>query len=446
MRGRLVLGTIRANLGSYLASAVVMTAGTALLTGFASLLETGLTTAARSDDILVMLPAILGGWTVAIVVFGVISTVALTVQHREREIALLRSIAATPRQIRQNIVLETTVTAVPAVAAGVLPGIGIGAFILQRLIDAGLVHTPVQLHAGWLCVVIGAATSLLAAISAALIISRRAASIPPVRALAESTPTGSRSLTRVRAVAGVMLLVIGLSMSAATLAMANGPLLSSTAGPAGVAVAVGLALLSPVAVEVVGRFTNAPLGAAGRLATRNIHARAKYTATVAAPLILLVGIAAGTLYMQSTEDSVHHGASGTGDTAERLASVNYLVVAMIIGFSAIMVVNTLIAATRRRKREFGLLRLTVATRRQVLTVVCLEAAVIAGLAAVLGTIAAAATTVPYCLVKIGSPMAAGPAWVYIAIVGGAFLLAMVATIPTAMGAMRSRAVDALTAT
>jgi hypothetical protein len=43
-------------------------------------------------------------------------------------------------------------------------------------------------------------------------------------------------------------------------------------------------------------------------------------------------------------------------------------------------------------------------------------------------------------------MAVGPCWTYIAIVGGALLLATVASIRTAMGAMHTRAVDALTAT
>ncbi|MFI7469653.1 ABC transporter permease [Nonomuraea sp. NPDC049646] len=236
-----------------------------------------------------LLPAILGGWTLAVVAFGVVSTVSLTIGHRERELALLRSIAATPRQIRQNVVLETLVVAVPAIAAGLLPGAGLGAVVLARLADAGLFGAGVQLVAGWPSTALGAGTSLVAALAAALISSRRAASIPPVRALA-------------------------------------------AAGPA---------------------------RASGRLAVRNLHARAPHTGSVAGPLILMVGIAGGTLYMQSTEDSLHRDAA---DVSARLAPVNYLVVAVIITFTAIVVVNTLIAATRRRSREFGLLRLSAATR------------------------------------------------------------------------------------
>lgn len=442
MMWRLPFRTVRAHLGSYLASAAVLAAGTALLTAFASLLETGLETG-RSSGFLIMLPAILGGWTVAIVAFGVVSTISLTIQHREQELALLRSIAATPRQIRQSVVLETVIVALPAVAVGLLPGVGLGSIVLGRLVDATLVEASVELTAGWLCVAIGAGTSLIAAVGAALISSRRAASIPPVRALSEASPSATRALTRVRAISGLGLLAVGLSLAATTLFMENGPLLSSTAGPAGVAVAVGLALLSPMALLPVRWLSQARIGATARLATRNAHVRAKHSAGVASPLILLVGIAAGTLYMQSTEDSIHHGPVAAGDVSGQLAPVNYLIVIMIIGFSAIVVINTLVAATRRRRREFGLLRLSAATRGQVLKMVTVEAVVTACIAVVLGTVAAAATTVPYSLVKTGSPIASGPVWMYLAIVGGAFLLVMVATIPTTMGALRTRPVDAL---
>jgi putative ABC transport system permease protein len=76
--------------------------------------------------------------------------------------------------------------------------------------------------------------------------------------------------------------------------------------------------------------------------------------------------------------------------------------------------------------------------------VTVEAFVTALIAVVLGTVAAAATTVPYSLVKVGSPIASGPAWMYLAVVAGAFLLAVLASTPTAMGALRTRPVDALT--
>ena len=321
----------------------------------------------RDSGFLIMLPAILGGWTVAIVApFGVVSTVSLTIEHRERELALLRSIAATPRQIRQSVVLETVVVALPAIAVGLLPGVGLARSCSGNWWTGGLVGPGAVLEAGWLCVAIGAGTpSLSAAVAAALISSRPRRLHPRRYVRPRRRSSRPHAHTRGRVIAGAGLLLVGLSLSATTLLMDDGPPLSSTAGPAGVAVAVGLALLSPAAVLPIGWLSNARFGAIGRLAARNVHARAVHTGGVASPLILLVGIAGGTLYMQSTEDSVHRD---TADVSVQLA-VNYLVVAMIITFTAIVVVNTLIAATQRRRREFGLLRLSAATRGQVLGMV-----------------------------------------------------------------------------
>ncbi|MEU7900803.1 FtsX-like permease family protein [Nonomuraea sp. NPDC049152] len=180
--------------------------------------------------------------------------------------------------------------------------------------------------------------------------------------------------------------------------------------------------------------------------SRDIHARARHTATVAAQLVLLVGIATGTLYMQSTEDAAQREPAVADEVSVQLAPVNYLVVIMIIGFSSIVVINTLVAATRRRQREFGLLRLSAATGGQVLRMVTIEAVITTIVAVTLGTVAAAATAVPYSLVKIGSPIASGSPWMYVAIVVGAFLLAASATTPTALSTLRTRPVDALTAT
>ncbi|MEU6269893.1 hypothetical protein [Saccharopolyspora shandongensis] len=55
---------------------------------------------------------------------------------------------------------------------------------------------------------------------------------------------------------------------------------------------------------------------------------------------------------------------------------------MIIMFCLIAVTNTLIAATRNRRREFGLLRLTASTWPQVLGVVAVESRASAGIAVV----------------------------------------------------------------
>jgi putative ABC transport system permease protein len=443
MMWRLALRTVRARSSAYFASAGVLVAGTALLTAFAALAETGL---AGNTEALAILAAIMGGWTMAIVAFGVVSTVSLVIGQRERELALLRSIGTTPGQVRGTVLVETVVVAVPAVLVGVLPGIGLGSFLLGRMVDAGVAHAPIELVATWRTATAGAVISLLSAAVAAVIAGRRASLVSPVLALAESAdaPPQSTVVSKPKLTTGVAFVVLGLGSGISTLFMANGPLLAAAAGPACIAVAIGLALLSPAVVAVTGRAATRLPSGVGRLALRNLDARAARASTVVGPLTLLVGIAAGTLYMQSTENSAVTAVGAvTGDVAPQFAAANYLIVAMIIAFSTIAVTNTLIAATWHRRREFGLLRLTASTRGQVLGMVTVESTVSAVIAVVLGTIAAAVTTIPYSVVRTGSPIPAGRPWMYLAIAGGGFAISFAATFSTTVRATRIRPVAAL---
>jgi putative ABC transport system permease protein len=58
--------------------------------------------------------------------FVVASTLGLSIQQRERDIALLRAVAAAPGQIRRMIAWEAAIVAVIGSAAGIWPGIRLG--------------------------------------------------------------------------------------------------------------------------------------------------------------------------------------------------------------------------------------------------------------------------------------------------------------------------------
>ncbi|GAA1574931.1 hypothetical protein GCM10009804_34680 [Kribbella hippodromi] len=437
---RFALRTVRKRWTAYAAAGAVLFAGTTLLTAFALLLETGLSPGGRGTDTLVILPSILGGWTVLIVTFGVASTIALTVQQRERELAMLRAIVASSGQVRTIVLAEVLTVAVPMIALGIIPGIGLGTFVLSRLNTAGFVPDGLDAQVGALTIITGAVLSLATAVLAAVVAGRRAGAVPPVRAIAAATMTRGRALGRVRRNAGLVCTIIGVALGSTTFAMPNGPMLSSTAGPAGVALAVGLALLSPAMIPAVGRLATRLPGAPLRLAGRTLVVQPARAAVVVTPLVLLIGIATGTLYQQSTEDSINQGAA---NDAAQLSSVNYLVVGMIVAFCTILVLNTLIAATRRRRPEFGLLRLTAATRGQVLGMVLAESVLTGALATVLGTITAAVMVAPYSMVRTGSLLPSGPLAIYLGVVGGAFVLAFAATLPTTVRTLWTPPVEAL---
>src|SRR3977135_1544298 len=75
---------------------------------------------------LIPVTAAFGGLAVFIAMFVVASTMGLSIQQREREIALLRAVAATPGQIRRMIAWEAAIIALFGSAAGIWPGALLG--------------------------------------------------------------------------------------------------------------------------------------------------------------------------------------------------------------------------------------------------------------------------------------------------------------------------------
>lgn len=440
MMWRFALRTVRARCSAYIASACVIGTGSALLTTFATLVESGI--AAPQGESLAILAAIMGGWTVVVVAFGIASMVTLVVQQRTRELALIRTIGAVPGQVRAMVLVETSAIALPALVVGLVPGIGLGAFLLDRMVALGVVDVPIQPAVHGRTIAVSVAVSLLSTLAAAALAGRRAAMVPSVLALAEASGAEAVAVTRAKSILGAVFLLMGFGSGIGTLCMADGPLLAAGAGPACIGVAIGSALVSPLVVAPLDRLAVRVPSSLARLALRNLAARADDASTVVGALTLLIGIATGTLYMQSTEDSIADRAPD--DIGPQFAAANYLVVAMIIAFCSITVANALIAATWKRRREFGLLRLTSSTRRQVLSMVAVESTAATLVAIVLGTIAAAATIVPYSIVKTGSPIPAGPWWMYPAIVGAGLSIALTATASTSLRATRMPPLVALT--
>ncbi|UJW29257.1 FtsX-like permease family protein [Saccharothrix sp. AJ9571] len=120
------------------------------------------------------------------------------------------------------------------------------------------------------------------------------------------------------------------------------------------------------------------------------------------------------------------------------AWVNYLIVGLLLVYAAISVVNTLVMATAHRRREFGLQRLTGATRGQVLRMITVEALMVAAIGGLLGSLVAASMLVPFSAAVSDSWLPAGPLWIYPAVLGLAVLLTVVATLVPAWLTLRTQ--------
>lgn len=127
------------------------------------------------------------------------------------------------------------------------------------------------------------------------------------------------------------------------------------------------------------------------------------------------------------------------------AEVNLLAMGLVLAFTAIAVVNTLAMSVSERVREFALLRLAGATRRQVLRMLRTEALSLLLLGTTLGSAIALSVLTAFSVGMTGRAAPAVLPLVYVTVVAGAGLLTLVATALPGRVALRVRAVTVATA-
>jgi putative ABC transport system permease protein len=223
-------------------------------------------------------------------IFLILNTFSIIVAQRTRELALMRAMGASKRQMVGSVMLEAFIIGLIASALGLLAGIGVGfalAWVFGHIGGSNLqlagVGVPVKAIISAFGV--GITITLIAAVLPAL----RAARVPPVEAMREAA-TADRPLTRVSIVGGVVtalgggLLGLGLSGKAgdSTLWAILGGVLVSFIG-----VALLTPLLSKPVVSVLGRLF--AWSVPGQLGRRNSARNPRRTAITAAAL--MVGIA-----------------------------------------------------------------------------------------------------------------------------------------------------------
>src|SRR3954471_21542013 len=130
-----------------------------------------------------------GGLALFIAMFVVASTIGLSVLQREREVALLRAVAATPKQVRRMIRWETIIVALLASVVGVLPGALFAEVRGHALSQRGIAPEDMVVTVGAIPVITAIGSSVLTALIAVAAAGRRAARVRPTVALQESGGT-----------------------------------------------------------------------------------------------------------------------------------------------------------------------------------------------------------------------------------------------------------------
>jgi putative ABC transport system permease protein len=121
----------------------------------------------------------------------------------------------------------------------------------------------------------------------------------------------------------------------------------------------------------------------------------------------------------------------TAQTAKDLAIsawLNKLLIGVMIAYAALAAANTMVMAALARRREVAVLRLTGVTARQVKRMVNAEQAALLGVALLIGGAIAAITLTTVVRAVTGGALPYVPPLGWIAVLGGATVLAMTTTI------------------
>ena len=240
-----------------------------------------------------------GGIALFVGSFVIANSLSITIKQRTRELATLRTLGASRRQVRFSVVVEGFAIGVLASVVGIFVGLGLGVglFKLFDLVGFTLPNNGLVLHTR--TVVVALTVGVLITVLASLFPAFRATRVPPIAAVREGAelppgrwarwrPVGAALLTA----GGFALLLLGLfgrglGTKGVLLFMGLGTLL----------IFIGVALLAARFVRPLAWALGAPAarfgGVAGSLARDNSRRNPQRTASTASAL--MIGLALITL-------------------------------------------------------------------------------------------------------------------------------------------------------
>jgi putative ABC transport system permease protein len=220
--------------------------------------------------------------------FTIFNTFSILVGQRTRELALLRILGASRRQIFTSVIAEAgivgLVSALAGLGLGVLTAVGLEALLKGFGITLPSGPLVFQAHTVLAALLVGIGVTVVAAISPA----RRAVHIAPMAALADYRGGEAESSVRRIMVGGVIALlgvgVLAFGLTGHTIQLV---------GVGAVAIFIAAGMLAPVVARpmasVLGRPLAGSMGVTGRLGRENSMRSPKRTAQTASAL--MVGLA-----------------------------------------------------------------------------------------------------------------------------------------------------------
>ncbi|MFJ6775015.1 ABC transporter permease [Kitasatospora sp. NPDC091257] len=220
-------------------------------------------------------------------IFIIANTFTMLVAQRTKELALLRAVGATRRQITRSVLVEAVLVGLTASVTGLLAGIGIAAGLKSLLngpMDANLPDGPLIVAPG--TVLAALAVGVLVTVLAAWLPARRASRIAPVAAMSSAEQPATQKGLRVRNAIGLLFSLAGLVSLAAGVAGKEVKLVGLGAGALLIGVFVLTPLLSRPLIALFAPLLRAVYGAPGKLAQENAIRNPRRTAATASALTI----------------------------------------------------------------------------------------------------------------------------------------------------------------
>src|SRR3954449_9605329 len=268
---------------------------------------------------LIPVTAAFAGLALFIAMFVVTSTMGLSIQQREREIALLRAVAATPRQIRRMIGWEAALVGLIGSAVGVWPGMVLGEKLGHALVRHGIVPPSFTVDASsWMPAAAAIAGGIAISLLAVLAAGRRAARVRPTVALGDAA-VEPRLLGPGRLIGGLLSLAGAVPLFLVSTTTRVPETAAATSEMTAIMLVLAVGFLGPVVARLGARLVGPPLTAlapvGGFLASANLGASTRRFSSATTPLVLSVAMSCTLLFSSTTIDHAvsqerHAGMSG----------------------------------------------------------------------------------------------------------------------------------------
>ncbi|MBB4932866.1 putative ABC transport system permease protein [Lipingzhangella halophila] len=272
---------------------------------------------------LVSAAAAFGALGIIVSVFTLIVITSLQIRERSRELAMLRVIGATPRQVKRLLCGEARRIAIAAATVGSLAGSFLGARLIGLLQSWGAIPQSLEPVYGPAPFMAAFAVVVVSAEVAARVSLRRVHRESPLAGLEGADERRARLPRMLAGLAGV---VLGLAMACAPM-YASGEAAVGLPGLAGLVIAISVGPLSPSIVRLLARTQRRRGGrsAPRYIAVAGLTARSARVGGALTPIVLGVSLSATQLFTAVTESAI------ATDQVEAGQHADFLVTAPLTG-------------------------------------------------------------------------------------------------------------------